>query len=107
MVAKLYEALMIREAELRLGVLNMDVLFTDDQYRSGVNNNVTQTIYTREDADKLNKAAKALDRKAKVFVKVDTGLNRVGVNYTDAADLVEYIHGLSEIQVLGIFSTFM
>jgi alanine racemase len=107
MVAKLYEALMIRKAGLSLGILNMDVLFTDNQYRSVVNNDITQTIYTREDADKLNKAAKELGKTAKVFVKVDTGLNRVGVKYTEAADLMEYIHGLSGIQVLGIFSTFM
>ena len=107
MVAKLYEALMIRKAGLRLGVLNMDVLFTDDQYRSVVENGITQTIYTRDDADKLNTAALKLGKTADVFVKVDTGLNRIGVKYTVTADLVEYIHGLSGINVVGIFSTFM
>ncbi len=107
MVAKLYEALMIREAGLKLGVLNMDVLFTEDQYRSVVEHDITQTIYTREDAERLNEAAQKLGKTANVFVKIDTGLNRVGVKYTEAADLVEYIHGLSGIQVIGIFSTFM
>jgi alanine racemase len=107
MVAKLYEALMIRKAGLRLGVLNMDVLFTEEQYRGVVENDITQTIYTREDADKLNEAAKRLGKTADVFVKIDTGLNRIGVKYTRAADLVEYIHGLGGIRVEGIFSTFM
>ena len=59
MVAKLYEALKLREAGLKLNILCMDALFTPKQYLSVVANEITQTIYTREDADKLQEAAKA------------------------------------------------
>ena len=41
-LAKLYEALKIREAGLELDVLNMDVLFTEGQYDSVVENGITQ-----------------------------------------------------------------
>ena len=106
MVAKLYEAVKIREAGLKLDVLNMDVLFTDDQYRKVVEDDIIQCIYTREDADKLNTIASNVGKHAKVFIKVDTGLNRIGVRYSEAAELIEYIHNLKFIDVLGIFSTF-
>jgi len=106
MVAKLYEALKIRDAGLKLKVLNMDVLFTDEQYQEVVEKDITQTIYTREDADKLNETAKKLDKHATVFIKVDTGLNRIGVRHNEAAELIEYIHNLGYVDVLGIFSTF-
>ena len=106
MVAKLYEAVKIREAGLNLDILNMDVLFAEEQYSKVVEENITQCIYTREDADKLNSAASRLRKKTKVFVKVDTGLNRIGVRYSEAAELIEYIHNLDFIDVHGIFSTF-
>ena len=106
MVAKLYEAVKIREAGLKLGILNMDVLFTDEQYNMVVEEEITQCIYTREDAEKLNSVASKLGKHAKVFIKVDTGLNRIGVRYTEAAELIQYIHNLEFIDVQGIFSTF-
>ncbi|MCJ7731215.1 alanine racemase [Candidatus Bathyarchaeota archaeon] len=106
MVAKLYEALRIREAGLRLKVLNMDVLFTPDQYSKVVENDITQAIYTRDDADKLNEAGEKLGKNAMVFIKVDTGLNRIGVRHSEAVELIEYVHGLEHVDVVGIFSTF-
>ena len=106
MVAKLYEAQRIRRAGLKLNVLNMDVLFTPEQYRDVVEKRITQTIYTREDADKLEKAAKELEKKAEVFIKVDTGLNRIGVRHNEASDYIEYVNNLENVDVKGIFSTF-
>lgn len=106
MVAKLYEAVKIREAGLKLDILNMDVLFTEDQYRKVVEKEITQCIYTSEDADKLNEIASKLEKKAKVFIKVDTGLNRIGVRHSEAAEYIEYVHKLESVDVLGIFSTF-
>ena len=106
MVAKLYEAVKIREAGLKLDILNMDVLFTEDQYRKVVEKEITQCIYTSEDADKLNEIASKLEKKAKVFIKVDTGLNRIGVRHSEAAEFIEYVHKLESVDVLGIFSTF-
>jgi len=105
MVAKLREAEKIREAGLKVDVLNMDVLFTDSQYASVTEKGITQTVYTMEAAQRLNKAALSLGKSAKVFVKVDTGLNRIGVKYGEAADLIERIHALPRVEVEGIFST--
>lgn len=106
MVAKLYEAFHIRDAGLKLNILNMDVLFTPEQFRMVVEKEITQTIYTREDADRLSEEAERLGKQAKVFIKVDTGLNRVGIRHSEAAELIEYVHRLENIDVLGIFSTF-
>lgn len=106
MVAKLYEAQMIRRAGLKLNVLNMDVLFTPEQYRDVVEKRITQTIYTKEDAKKLEKAAKELNKKTEVFIKVDTGLNRIGVRHNEASDYIEYVNNLENVDVKGIFSTF-
>lgn len=106
MVAKLREAEMIKEAGFETEVLNMGVLFTGEQYGGVVEKGITQTVYTLEAAERLSTSAEEQGREAQVFVKVDTGLNRVGVRYTEAAALIEEINGLPGVKVRGIFSTF-
>ena len=106
LVAKLWEAMQLREAGLTCGVINMDPLYRVAQYDEVVERGITQTIYRREDADSLSEAAERQGMTAKAFVKVDTGLGRVGVRHEEAADLIEYLSSLPGVQVGGMFSTF-
>ena len=107
LVAKLWEAKAIRRAGLDCGVINLDPIYTDEQYNWVVEQKVSQVTYHRESAEKLSKAAKGLNQSIGVWVKVDTGLGRVGGNWRDAADLVEYIAGLPGLKIEGLFSTLL
>ena len=107
MVAKLSEALAIKSWGLPCQVLNMDMLYTDDQFRQVVESGITQVVYTRDLVQRLNKAAGELGRTAGVFVKVDTGLHRVGVAHGSAIDLMQEIAALPGIEIFGTFSTLM
>jgi alanine racemase len=106
LVAKLWEAVQIREGRVNIGVINMDPLFTREQYNWVVENNVTQSVYTVDHGRGVSDAARRLETDAEVFVKVDTGLGRVGVRHEKAADFIEHIAGLHGVDVKGVFSTF-
>jgi alanine racemase len=106
LVAKLWEAEQIRGAGLGIGVVCMDPLFRMEQYEWVVANDVIQTVYTRDHGRGVSDAARRLGMEAKVFMKVDTGLGRVGVRHGKAADLVEHVAGLSGVSVVGAFTTF-
>ena len=106
-VAKFKEALEIRAAGLDAKIVNMGPLFTKEQYRQAVELGITQTVFTEEAAQGLSDAASALSRSAEIFVKVDTGLRRVGVLSDRAADFIEEAASLPGVQIEGIFSTFM
>jgi alanine racemase len=106
LVAKLWEAEQIRGAGLEIGVVCMDPLFRKEQYRWVVENGVTQTVYTRDHARGVSDAARGLGVEAGIFVKVDTGLGRVGVRHGKAAELIEHVAGLNGVSVAGVFSTF-
>lgn len=106
LVAKLWEAEQIRGAGLGIGVVCMDPLFRREQYQWVVANSVTQTVYTKDHARGVSDAARKLGVEAEVFVKVDTGLGRVGVRHGKAADLIEHTAGLHGVSVAGVFSTF-
>jgi alanine racemase len=105
LVAKLWEAVRLREAGLGVGILNMDPLFSGEQYRWVVEKGVVQTVYSRDHGRGVSDAAKRLGKDAGVFVKVDTGLGRVGVRHDEAADMIEHLDGLAGVTVEGVFTT--
>jgi len=107
LVAKLWEAMQLRGAGLGCGVINMDPVFTEGQFDAVVENGFIQTVFSRSAAYGVSGAAERLGREAEVFVKVDTGLNRVGVRHGEAADLAEYVQSLPGLRVGGLFSTFV
>ena len=107
MVAKLLEAERLRAAGVECEVLVMDVLFSDAQCNRVVEQGLTMAVFTEEAALKLGAAGRRRGRVAQVFVKVDTGLRRVGVRHDLAPDLIERIARMPNVRVAGVFSSFM
>lgn len=71
-----------------------------------VENNITQTIGDIGLASAINSCAKKQGKRAKVHVKVDTGMGRIGVWHKDALRLITALSGMENIQIEGIFSHF-
>ncbi len=107
MVAKLSEALAIKSWELPCDVVLMDAIYTARQFHQVVEHNIIQVVYTLAPVQALNDAAVAHGRKAGVFIKVDTGLRRVGVDHNHAIDLIKDIAAMPAIEIKGVFSTLM
>ena len=107
MVAKLLEAERLRAAGIECEVLVMDVLFTDAQCDRVVEQGLTMAVFTEEAALRLDAAGRRRGRVAQVFVKVDTGLRRVGVRHDLAPDFIERIARMPNVRVAGVFSSFM
>ena len=107
MVAKLLEAERLRAEGIECEVLVMDVLFSDAQYDRVVEQGLTMAVFTEEAARRLDAAGRRRGRIAQVFVKVDTGLRRVGVRHDLAPDLIERIAAMPNVRLAGVFSSFM
>jgi len=80
----------------------------EEEFENIILNNLSSTIFSLDTAKKLSHVAKYLERDAKVHIKIDTGMNRVG--YTGdaeaiAAEIIEISH-LSGIVIEGIYSHF-
>lgn len=105
-VATLSEAL-----ELRRFGINEDILILGytpkQQSRLIVENNITQTIYNVEDAKALSQAAENLGKIAKIHLKIDTGMGRLGFLPEEVSiDKIIQIFKMSNICVEGMFSHF-
>ena len=107
MVAKLLEAERLRAAGVGCEILVMDVLFSDRQCDGVVDQGLTMAVFTEEAARRLDAAGRRRGRPAQVFVKVDTGLRRVGVHHEQAPDLIERIAAMQNVRLVGVFSSFM
>lgn len=95
--------------ELREEIKEKDILvlgFTSEEfYEDAIKNNITLTIYNYDHAFRLNEAAKRLNKKAKIHIKVETGMNRLGFLPTEEnADKVADIAKLENIKIEGAYS---
>ena len=105
-VAIIDEALQLRHYNFDIPILILG--FTPFELSEQVvENDISQTVYTFEQAYYLNEAAKKIGKKAKVHIKVDTGMGRIGFLCTEESiETIIRIASLSHIELEGIFSHF-
>lgn len=104
-VASLGEAL-----ELRSSSIGAPILILSETHHAHIERvidaGITQTVYTPELAQLLSDMSSHKGVKAKVHVKIDTGMSRVGVLPDKAEDLIERIASLPSLELEGIFTHF-
>jgi len=99
------EGLELRRAGIEAPILVLG-LIPPEKVQVIVEHNLTQTICTKELAEALSAKAQELDRVAKVHVKVDTGMGRIGVLPEDVVNFIKQISNLKGIRIEGIFTHF-
>jgi alanine racemase len=71
-----------------------------------VRDGLTPTLFSRDFAIALSKAAAAAGATCGFHLKVNTGLNRIGVEHDEAASFIESLTGLPGIRMEGVFTHF-
>ena len=67
-------------------------------------NNLTITIYSKDQIVSLNELGEKKNKKIPVQLKIDTGMNRLGVNYKEAKSVIDEIINSKNLNLEGIFS---
>lgn len=66
---------------------------------------LTQAVFDTARTDALSRAAQALGKPARVHIKLDTGMGRIGVRSAQAAaELAKYIDSLPGVELTGVFT---
>ncbi|MBQ2729644.1 MAG: alanine racemase [Clostridia bacterium] len=105
-VANIDEALELRNAGIEKEILVLGCL-NPLEYRAAVENDITVTIASLADAEKLSKTASGLKTEAKCHIKLDTGMSRIGFQANDeSVSAVKSIAGLPSLKIGGIFTHF-
>ena len=104
-VATVDEGLELRRAGFNLPVLILG-LIPSDAAEVVVANDLTQTVTDFALAEKISAAAVKLNKCAKVHLKIETGMGRIGVAPAEAVELAVKISALPSVELEGIFSHF-
>ena len=105
-VAAMSEALELREAGISLPILILGYSFPED-YEDGIGHEIRMAVFRESDARKISETALRMNRTAKIHIKVDTGMSRIGFEPDAAAvEAVRRIRALPGVEVEGIFTHF-
>ncbi|MBR6013587.1 MAG: alanine racemase [Selenomonadaceae bacterium] len=104
-VATVEEGLELRQAGFKVPILILG-LIPYDSAKISVENNLTMTVSDFELAKKISDAAVEKNISAKVHLKIETGMGRIGIFPDDAVELAEKISKLPNVELEGVFSHF-
>ncbi|MBI4548162.1 MAG: alanine racemase [Ignavibacteriae bacterium] len=104
-VAFLEEAIELRQRGIRVPLLVLSGVM-GSQIEQFFENDLDISVASLEIAEQINQKASSLGRKAKVHLKIDTGMTRLGVRADNALPFIEKACRLNHLEVVGIYSHF-
>jgi alanine racemase len=104
-VATAEEAVALRDTGFESGILVMGPLYSFDQYEEMARQDVDFAVVSEHMADVLP-ALRGTGLKARVHLKIDSGMNRQGLYPAQVDDFLESIRGIEEIEIVGAMTHF-
>lgn len=104
-VAQLSEALELRANGIETPLLVFNVV-REHEIEYAIKENITMTVFTMELAQAIVQVAEALNKKAKVHLKIDSGMARLGVTtYAEAKSVYDALQS-PNVHIEGIYTHF-
>lgn len=104
-VAVLEEGILLREMGINTPILVLGGIWKE-QIPEFIKHDLTLTASSVERLLQIEQAAETLKKKATVHLKIDTGMERIGVHYYSAHTLQEAALNCKHVDVEGIYSHF-
>jgi len=104
-VAVLEEGILLRREGVNTPIIVMGGIW-GDQIPHFIKHDLILSASSVDRLSQIDDAAKSMGRRAKVHLKIDTGMERVGIHYFNAHKLQEAAIKCNNVDVLGIYSHF-
>jgi len=104
-VVLLDEAAELRRAGIKTPILNMGTILPS-QASYVIEYDLEQIVYRPEMARLLSQQAKDNNRSVKIHIKIDTGMSRYGVRYSEAIDTIIKIASMPGLEIVGAMTHF-
>jgi alanine racemase len=104
-VAVVEEGIMLRERGITIPILVLGGIL-GNQLPYFLKHDLTITASSTEKLWHIDEVSEQLGLRAKVHLKIDTGMERIGIHYYSAEDLLQTAIQCKHIEVEGIFSHF-
>ncbi len=104
-VSSIDEGLQLRENDIEAPILVLGAVPVWSFDRAA-QNNISVSVFSDEHIEACRQTYEKLKIKPKVHVKIDTGMNRIGVRPENAAEFIKKIQNCEFIKLEGIFTHF-
>lgn len=104
-VASIDEGLELRENKFDCPILVLGAIPVW-AFETALDYDIEVSIFNDEHIEAIKMLYERSHKKLNVQVKVDTGMNRIGINYKDAPDFINKIRNLDCLNLTGVFTHF-
>jgi alanine racemase len=104
-VAVVEEGILLRESGVNIPILVLGGIW-GNQVPLFLQNDLTITASSIDKLNQIEDIAEQMGVTAKVHLKIDTGMERIGVHYYNAERFIEVAYKCKNIEVIGIYSHF-
>lgn len=102
-VASIDEGLNLRDAKITCDILVLGAVPVW-AFESAAENDISISIFSQEHLLACKQAYERTGKKIKAHIKVDTGMNRIGVNINEAVEFIKMVKDSKFVDLKGIFS---
>ncbi len=103
-VAQVYEAMQLREAGIKSDILVMGGV-PYNNITAAIEKGIHMPVYNAEFATLVNEEAKKQGKKAMLHIKIETGMNRIGVKPGRRFEnLLDTLEKLENIEIMGMYT---
>ncbi len=104
-VATVEEALELRGSGIDSPILLLGGI-QPDEVEAMVKNNLIPSLFSLASAHAINTYAEKIGKKVRYHLKVDTGMNRLGVGLSEICDFLENLLNFRNLELEGVFTHF-
>lgn len=104
-VALVQEGLRLRDGGIKAPILCLGS-HAPKKIKDALSNDITLSVTSLESAKLISDLCQELNMEAKVHIKIDTGMNRIGINHRNAIQSIILIKKMPNIKIDGVFTHF-
>jgi alanine racemase len=103
-VAYLHEAVELRRSGIRTPIVILGGIQTREEAREVVEKDLTPVLYNLTSAEVLARESEQQGKKTAIHLKVDTGMGRLGISYTEIGPFIQRISTLKSLDLEALTS---
>jgi len=103
-VALIEEGILLRKKGFKVPVLVMGSIYPLENFSRVLRHNLIPAICSMMAARKFSQLARKKNKKFPVFIKIDTGMGRIGISDKNAVGFIKEIYKLPGMNIEGIFT---
>lgn len=103
-VASVDEAITLRKNGIKEKILMLSSMADRREVKELIENDIILTVGSEEAGNVANEVAKALNKEAKIHLKIDTGFGRYGFMYDKPEEIIKSIKDFTNLKIIGTYS---